>query len=141
MSRKTLVIILVLALQVGLVVFLANTGRRSGDGMLSRLFETRLKGGPTGEEKGRPFPTAGTLAERYVERPRARVAPLLADPGFRDLPPETRRVKLIEYFTLKVIDTDFTLLPEAEQRRIMDAFLKACQAEPRAADRPISRPD
>jgi hypothetical protein len=64
------------------------------------------------------------LVEKYVDKAAPGVALLLETPQYRMAPLEIRRMKLMEFFTLKVADPDYMLLSDADKKRVLDIFLE-----------------
>ncbi len=71
----------------------------------------------------------GRLVSRYVDRPEAEMAAFFASPAYRDVSPELRRMRLVEFFTLKVADVDYMLLSDADKKLILDQFLRKYMME------------
>ena len=76
---------------------------------------------PEGERvPPRPLP----LVEKYVDKSAPGVGELVMTPEYRHAPLDIRRMKLLEFFTLKVADPDYMLLSDADKKRVMDIFLE-----------------
>lgn len=78
-----------------------------------------------GYEAGdRPFPDKVPLPVRYVDKAAPQVAVFVNTPEYRKAPLDIRRMKLLEFFTLKVADRDFMLLSDADKKRVLDLFME-----------------
>jgi|GEM_PF-1613467 len=88
---------------------------------MSWKHDQRKAGGEIGEGRARqrePLPGG------YADKAAPGVALLLETPEYRKAPLEIRRMKLLEFFTLKVADADFMLLSDADKKRVLDVFLE-----------------
>ncbi len=83
--------------------------------------QTAKPGQPDGGDRTQ---TPETLTWKYVDRPKAEITSFVNVPEFRDAPVELRRMKLLEFFTLRVADVDYMLLPDADKKWILDQFLE-----------------
>ncbi len=123
-ARKViLVILLVAALLVLGRMYHLKYGRHSDfmKGFLGTTSQNAKPGQSDGENRKGALET---LTWKYVDRPKAELTAFVNVPDYRDAPVELRRMKLLEFFTLRVADVDYMLLPDADKKWILDHFLE-----------------
>ncbi|QLA19741.1 hypothetical protein [Desulfolutivibrio sulfoxidireducens] len=122
-TRNVILLVIMGGLLVALgVAYHAKYGGHSE--FMKGLWGSPREGIRSGSREGGNFSRKkGDIAARYVDRPQAEVAAFVNSPGYRDAPPELRRLKLLEFFTLKVADVDYMLLSDADKKVILDQFM------------------
>jgi hypothetical protein len=88
---------------------------------MSWKHDKRKAVGEIGEDRTRP---REPLPVRYVDKVEPQVALFVSSPEYRKAPLDIRRMKLLEFFTLKVADQDFMLLSDADKKKILDLFME-----------------
>ncbi|MFZ5810640.1 MAG: hypothetical protein ACOY4F_01200 [Thermodesulfobacteriota bacterium] len=123
-ARKViLVVLLVVALLVLGRMYHLKYGRHAEfmKGFWGTTSQNAKPGQPDG---GNRTGVLETLTWRYVDRPKTELTAFMNVPEYRDAPVELRRMKLLEFFTLRVADVDYMLLPDADKKWILDQFLE-----------------
>lgn len=84
--------------------------------------------GRSGGAVGLPYfrgPTRLPIPERYIEATRALVRERMAQEDWGGLSLEKRREALLEILFLSGIDTEYWIMPEARQRKVSEAYVRA----------------
>jgi len=84
-------------------------------------------------QRGVPFfrgPARLPVPQRYIEGTRAEVRRRMAASDWGTLSLEKKREALLEILVLFGVDTEYWLMPEARQRQVADAYVRAFLLEP-----------
>jgi hypothetical protein len=115
--------VVVLLLLVSGIFYHLRYGRH--DTFMSNFMAWKHESRSGGYEAGdRRPPQNEPLSVRYVDKAAPNVAIFVSTPEFRKAPLDIRRMKLLEFFTLKVADQDFMLLSDAEKKKVLDLFMQ-----------------
>ena len=122
---------MVIAAQAFLLIFLYNSKFNNDSDMLVGLTESRKSREKPSEEQAEVVSRVHCKSniEKYVDSVNAEVSRVREDANFQKLSLDKKRIKLLEYFTLHIVDTDYTLLGENEQKEIMREFLRRYMPE------------
>ncbi len=129
MKKGHLLVLAVVVVQGAVLAFIYHAQLREDSGLLSGLTETRRKFKAEEPKEAASHEVAGSRIEKYVRGAAAGVRELSKKEVFRALSPEQRKMKLVEHFNLRVADIDYRLLPDKEQRAILQAYLRAYHAD------------
>jgi len=115
--------IVVIALVLfGLLYLLPPQGEMPFFSNLARHRQLRLR------QEGLPYFRGSArlpLPQRYIEATRTLVRQRMAAPDWPGLAVEKKREALLEILFLSGIDTEYWLMPEARQREVADAYVRA----------------
>ncbi len=112
--------VLLLLLAAGIVYHMRYARHET---FMSGLFSLR-HGGKGGDAVDRRMPGKEPLPVRYVDKAAPDVAVFVSAPEFRKAPLDIRRMKLLEFFALKVADRDYMLLSDADKKKVLDLFME-----------------
>lgn len=125
MNKTHYIVIIVIIAQAFLLVILYNSKFDSGSDILVGFTDSRKQAGEAPKENiGSSRVKYKNNIDKYVDSVNSKVIHFRENADFKNMPPEKKRMKLIEYFTLHIADADYTLLGEDEQKEIMTEFLR-----------------
>ncbi|MDQ7832354.1 MAG: hypothetical protein RDU30_11515 [Desulfovibrionaceae bacterium] len=113
--------VLLLLLAAGIVYHMRYARHET---FMSGLFSWRHEGRSGDAVMDRRMPGKEPLPIRYVDKVAPDVAVFVSAPEFRKVPLDIRRMKLLEFFALKVADRDYMLLSDADKKKVLDLFME-----------------
>lgn len=126
MRRRDIAVIVLCGALVSVIFALFHIHYGGQQDFMSRFLAMRQTARSTQDRLGgeRMPPKPLPLVEKYVDKAAPEVAALVRTPEYRRAPLDIRRMKLLEFFTLKVADPDYMLLSDADKKRVLDIFLE-----------------